>query len=217
MFDGAEHVPLATLPGDAERTLTISSAGKTFSVTGMEGGLGERAGGAGGRRPSGQAVPHVRRVRTVPAGRRAWLSRLPDACIAGLAADLQAKRDLLVGGLRNAGIEVAAPDGTYFVTADAAPLGDGGRAVAFCRDLPARVGVVGVPVRVFHDDRRQRRRWCASPSASGTRCWTKRPAAGRAPPLISGGPPLTERRSDADRIEELGSSAGDRATCPARR
>ena len=76
---------------------------------------------------------------------------LPDEMYAGLARSLAGKRDLLVDGLRGAGMEVSVPRGTYFVIADAAPLG-ATDALAFCHSLPARAGVVGVPVSVFHDD-----------------------------------------------------------------
>ncbi len=150
VFDDAEHVPVATLPGMWERTLTISSAGKTFSTTGWK--VGWVSGPA-------EAVAAVRAVKqfltyvgsgpfqpAVAAG-----LGLPDAVYADLAGSLQAKRDRLVSGLQRAGMEVAVPRGTYFVVADAAPLG-AADAVAFCHELPARVGVVGVPVSVFHDD-----------------------------------------------------------------
>ena len=149
-FDGAEHVPVATLPGMRERTLTISSAGKTFSTTGWK--VGWVTGPA-------QAVAAVRAVKqfltyvgsgpfqpAVAAG-----LGLPDETYAGLARSLAGKRDLLVDGLRDAGMEVSVPRGTYFVIADAAPLG-ATDAFSFCHSLPARAGVVGVPVSVFHDD-----------------------------------------------------------------
>jgi len=150
VFDGHEHVPVATLPGMAERTLTISSAGKTFSATGWK--VGWVTGPA-------EAVAAVRTVKQFltyvgsgpfqPAVAHAL--GLADDVYAGLAGSLQAKRDLLVAGLRSAGLEVAVPSGTYFVVADAAPLGatDG---LEFCRRLPSLAGVVGVPVSVFHDD-----------------------------------------------------------------
>ena len=80
------------------------------------------------------------------------LTTLPDAYYRDFAADLQARRDLLVGGLRAAGYEVLVPRGTYFVTVDIRPLGetDG---LAFCRSLPGRTGVVAVPNVVFYDDK----------------------------------------------------------------
>jgi N-succinyldiaminopimelate aminotransferase len=150
LFDGAEHVPVSTLPGMRSRTLTISSAGKTFSTTGWK--VGWVSGPA-------EAVAAVRAVKqfltyvgsgpfqpAVAAG-----LGLPDAVYAGLASSLSAKRDRLVEGLRRAGMSVSVPLGTYFVIADAAPLG-ATDALAFCHELPARAGVVGVPVSVFHDD-----------------------------------------------------------------
>ncbi len=150
LFDGAEHVAVAALPGMWERTLTISSAGKTFSTTGWK--VGWVTGPAA-------AVAAVRAVKqfTTYVGSGPFQPAvalglgLGDEMYAGLAASLQAKRDLLVGGLRAAGLPVAVPAGTYFVIADAAALGatDG---LAFCRALPARAGVVGVPVSVFCDD-----------------------------------------------------------------
>ena len=149
-FDGAEHVPVATLPGMRERTLTISSAGKTFSTTGWK--VGWVTGPA-------EAVAAVRAVKqfltyvgsgpfqpAVAAG-----LGLADEVYSGVAASLAGKRDRLVDGLRRAGMAVSVPRGTYFVIADAAPLG-ATDALSFCHALPARSGVVGVPVSVFHDD-----------------------------------------------------------------
>ncbi|HET7661524.1 MAG TPA: pyridoxal phosphate-dependent aminotransferase [Oryzihumus sp.] len=150
VFDGLEHVPMATLPGMAERTLTISSAGKTFSATGWK--VGWLTGPA-------EAVTAVRTVKQfltyVASGpfqpAVATALDLPDEVYAGLSTSLQAKRDLLCEGLAGAGLTVARPSGTYFVVADAAPLGVTD-AVDFCRRIPELCGVVGVPVSVFHDD-----------------------------------------------------------------
>jgi N-succinyldiaminopimelate aminotransferase len=149
-FDEHEHVPMATLPGMADRTVTISSAGKTFSVTGW------KVGWVHGPEPLVDAIMAVKQFLTyVNAGpfqpAVAAALRLPDSYYAGIAADLQARRDLLVTGLREAGFEVSVPGGTYFVVADAAPLGyDDG--LALCRDLPHLTGVVAVPMQVFYDD-----------------------------------------------------------------
>ena len=150
VFDGLEHIPVATLPGMAERTLTISSAGKTFSATGW------KVGWVTGPTEAVAAVRTVKQFLTfVGSGpfqpAIAVALGLGDDVYAALAGSLQAKRDLLVAGLRSAGLEVAVPSGTYFVIADAAPLGatDG---LDFCRRLPSIAGVVGVPVSVFHDD-----------------------------------------------------------------
>ena len=150
VFGAAEHVPVATLPGMWDRTLTISSAGKTFSATGW------KVGWVSGPAAAVAAVRAVKQFLTfVGSGpfqpAVAVALGLDDEVYAGLAGSLEAKRDLLVDGLRSAGLEVSVPAGTYFVVADAAPLG-AVDALAFCRELPARAGVVGVPVSVFHDD-----------------------------------------------------------------
>jgi N-succinyldiaminopimelate aminotransferase len=149
-FDGRVHVPVATLPGMRERTLTISSGGKTFSTTGW------KVGWVSGPAEAVAAVRGVKQFLTyvgsgpfqpaVAAG-----LRLPDSVFTGLARTLEARRDQLVDGLRGAGFEVPVPQGGYFVVADAAPLGVED-AVSFCLDLPDRAGVVGVPASAFHDD-----------------------------------------------------------------
>jgi N-succinyldiaminopimelate aminotransferase len=150
VFGDSTHVPVATLPGMAERTLTISSAGKTFSATGW------KVGWVSGPAEAVAAVRAVKQFLTfVGSGpfqpAVAVALGLDDETYAGFSASLQAKRDLLVAGLRSAGLEVSVPHGTYFVVADAAPLG-AIDALEFCRELPRRLGVVGVPVSVFHDD-----------------------------------------------------------------
>jgi N-succinyldiaminopimelate aminotransferase len=150
VFEGATHVPVATLPGMRERTLTISSAGKTFSATGWKvGWLAGPAEAVAAARTVKQFLTFVGSGPFQPAV--AVALGLGDAVYADLASSLQAKRDLLVAGLRGAGLDVSVPDGTYFVVADAAALG-AADALEFCRELPARAGVVGVPVSVFHDD-----------------------------------------------------------------
>jgi len=150
VFDGSTHVPVATLPGMRERTLTISSAGKTFSATGW------KVGWVSGPADAVAAVRAVKQFLTfVGSGpfqpAVAVALGLGDEVYAGFAASLAAKRDLLVAGLRSAGLSVSVPSGTYFIVADAAPLG-AVDALSFCRELPKRAGVVGVPVSVFHDD-----------------------------------------------------------------
>ena len=149
-FDGSRHVPVATLPGMWERTLTISSAGKTFSATGW------KVGWVSGPVEAVAAVRAVKQFLTyVGSGpfqpAVATGLGLPDAVFAGMAATLQDRRDRLVEGLTRAGLTVSLPHGGYFVVADAAPLG-AVDARAFCHELPVRAGVVGVPVSVFHDD-----------------------------------------------------------------
>ncbi|MFJ5938421.1 pyridoxal phosphate-dependent aminotransferase [Streptomyces sp. NPDC093071] len=151
VFDGAEHVPIASLPGMRERTVTISSAGKTFSFTGWK---------VGWITASPELTSAVRSAKQfltyVSAGpfqyAVAEALRLPDAYFDALRADLAAKRDLLGEGLAQAGFEVYRPSGTYFVTTDIRPLGatDG---FAFCRSLPERAGVVAIPNAVFYDHR----------------------------------------------------------------
>jgi N-succinyldiaminopimelate aminotransferase len=149
-FEGREHLPVAGLPGMRERTLTISSAGKTFSVTGWKvGWVSGPAEAIAAVRAIKQFLTYVGSGPLQPAV--AVGLGLGDDVYAVLASSLQAKRDLLVAGLRNAGLEVAVPQGTYFVVADAAPLG-GEDGLAFARSLPERAGVACVPVSVFHDD-----------------------------------------------------------------
>ncbi len=150
VFDG-QHIPIATLPGMRERTVTIGSAGKTFSFTGWK---------VGWVTATPALVTAVRTVKQfltyVSSGPFQYAVAaglaLPDSFYAQLAADLRAKRDLLAGGLRQAGFEVFSPQATYFITTDIAALGaDDG--LAFCRSLPARCGVVAVPNAVFYDDK----------------------------------------------------------------
>lgn len=146
---GVPHVPLATLPGMADRTLTVSSSGKTFSFTGWK--IGWVTGPAElvtAVRTVKQFLTYVSGAPFQPAVAHALTDPAALAWVDDLVVSLTQRRDLLLAGLRDAGFDVVRPDGTYFVLADAAPLGarDG---VAFCRDLPARAGVVGVPVSAF--------------------------------------------------------------------
>ncbi|MEV4638239.1 pyridoxal phosphate-dependent aminotransferase [Actinoplanes sp. NPDC049548] len=149
------HVPLATLPGMRERTLRISSAGKTFSCTGW------KVGWATGPAPLVSAMTRVKQFLTfVNAGPLqpavAVALGLPDAYFTTFRDGLQARRDRLVAGLTDAGFGVLPSEGTYFVTADIRPLG-GTDGVDFCRTLPGRCGVVAVPTQVFYDHREQGR------------------------------------------------------------
>ncbi len=150
LFDGRPHVPMATLPGMAERTLTISSAGKTFSVTGWKVGWVHGPGElVSALRAAKQFLTYVSGAPFQPA--IATALGLPDSFYARLSSDLQRKRDLLSGGLREAGFTVFDTAGTYFVVTDVTPLGftDGAE---FCWSLPERVGVAAVPVSVFCAD-----------------------------------------------------------------
>ncbi|MEM9037477.1 MAG: pyridoxal phosphate-dependent aminotransferase [Actinomycetota bacterium] len=149
VFDG-EHVPLCTMPGMAERTISISSAGKTLGFTGW------KVGWATGPAPLVAAVRTAKQFLTFsgngPLQRATAVGLgLDDAYFAELRDDLRAKRDLLCGGLDDAGFDVIVPQGAYFVTADIRPFGtDDG--VEFCLALPERCGVVAIPSSVFHDD-----------------------------------------------------------------
>jgi N-succinyldiaminopimelate aminotransferase len=174
VFDDHEHVPIASLPGMAERTLTLSSVGKSYSFTGW------KVGWATGPAELVGAVLAAKQWLTFTSGSPLQpavalaLDELPDFP-RELARDLQARRDLLCDGLRRAGLDVRVPEGTYFATTDVSALGwpDG---LSFCLALPERAGVVGIPAQVFYDDQEEGRhlvRWafCKEPSviAEGTR------------------------------------------------
>ncbi|MEV6739066.1 pyridoxal phosphate-dependent aminotransferase [Streptomyces sp. NPDC051104] len=149
VFDEAEHVPLATFPGMRERTVTIGSAGKTFSFTGWKVGWVTAAPGlVAAVRSAKQFLTYVASGPFQYAVAEAL--RLPDAYFTAFRDDLRAKRGLLSAGLTDAGFTVFRPAGTYFVTTDIRPLGerDG---FAFCRALPERAGVVAIPNAVFYD------------------------------------------------------------------
>jgi N-succinyldiaminopimelate aminotransferase len=149
VFHGA-HIPLATLPGMRDRTVLISSGGKTFSVTGW------KIGWACATPELVTAVRTAKQFLTYVSGAPfqpaiAAGLRLPDAYFEEFAADLRVKRDRLCAGLAEAGFTVFPPSGTFFITTDIRSLGetDG---LAFCRSLPERCGVVAVPNVVFYDD-----------------------------------------------------------------
>ncbi|GAA3159584.1 pyridoxal phosphate-dependent aminotransferase [Planomonospora alba] len=147
-FDGVPHIPLATLPGMRERTVMISSAGKTFSVTGW------KTGWVCAPEPLVRAVQTVKQFLTFTAS-APWQLAVAHALrheldwVAELRTGLQAKRDRLVSGLSAAGFGVYRPAGTYFVQADIRPLGftDG---LVLARELPSLAGVVAVPTQVFY-------------------------------------------------------------------
>ncbi|ASU82778.1 aminotransferase [Nocardiopsis gilva YIM 90087] len=149
-YDGAEHVPPASLPGMRERTLSVSSVGKTFSVTAW------KTGWVMGPAALVRAVRTVNQFLTFTAngalqlaiadaltGEADWVRAQRDA--------LQNKRDRLADGLRRAGFDVQRTQGTYFVMADIRPLGyDDG--IALARALPRTAGVAAVPAQVLYDD-----------------------------------------------------------------
>ena len=145
----APFVPIATLPGARERTVSISSGGKTFRTTGW------KIGWATGPAELIGAVTAVKQFLTYVNGAPfqpaiAAGLRLPDEFFAGIADTQRVRRDLLALGLREAGFDVAPSAGSYFTVADARPLLEAGEdAAAFCRALPARVGVAAIPISAF--------------------------------------------------------------------
>lgn len=149
----APHTPIATLHGAATRTLTISSAGKTFSATGW------KIGWVHGPADLITAVLTVKQYLTYVNGSPfqpaiAVGLRLADSFFDGAATALARKHEILGAGLRAAGFGVLAPEGGYFTVADATALG-GADAAAFCRALPDRAGVVAIPLTAFVSEARR--------------------------------------------------------------
>ncbi|MCU1596652.1 MAG: aminotransferase [Glaciihabitans sp.] len=144
---GVPHIPIATLPGARERTVSISSGGKTFNTTGWKiGWITARADLVDAILAVKQFLTYVNGAPFQPA--IAVGLGLPSSYFLQAAGVLQGKRDLLTAGLARAGFTVTHPQGGYFVIADAAPLGFT-NAADFCRALPALAGVVAVPVSAF--------------------------------------------------------------------
>jgi N-succinyldiaminopimelate aminotransferase len=150
VFDDREHIPLCTLPGMWDRTVSISSAGKTFSFTGW------KVGWVTGPADLVDVVMSAKQWLTFtnaaplqPAIAHA-LDQEADFYVR-LAAELQAKRDLLCDGLAGLDVDVNVPEATYFVTTDVRRYGheDG---LAFCLALPEKAGVVAIPCQPFYDD-----------------------------------------------------------------
>jgi N-succinyldiaminopimelate aminotransferase len=146
VYDG-QHIPPATLPGMAERTLTVSSIGKSFSFTGW------KIGWCSGPAELVAATRTVKQYLSFAGGtplQHAAAAALSDArgYLSELRDDLRAKRDQLRAGLTAAGLQPLHSAGTYFVNADV-----GSDAVSFCRTLPERCGVVAIPTGVFYDDK----------------------------------------------------------------
>ena len=150
VFDG-EHVAVATLPGMRERTVSISSAAKTFSFTGW------KIGWVTGAPELVSAVRTVKQFLTYVSGGPFQYAisealGLPDEYYRSIPADLSVKRDLMTRGLAEAGFDVYVPQGTYFITTDIRPFGDTS-GLEFCRKLPHVAGVVAIPSVVFYDHR----------------------------------------------------------------
>jgi N-succinyldiaminopimelate aminotransferase len=146
---GVPHTPLATLPGMAERTLTLSSIGKSYSFTGW------KVGWATGPAHLVEAVLGAKQWLTYTSGAplqpaAAYALDEAPAWPRELAASLRERRDLLCDGLADLGLSVTVPEGTYFATTDISDLGwpDGN---AFCRALPERAGVVAIPTQGFYE------------------------------------------------------------------
>jgi N-succinyldiaminopimelate aminotransferase len=147
---GVPHKPMASLPGMRDRTLTISSGGKSFSVTGW------KVGWATGPAELVAAVMGAKQFLSYMSGAPlqpaiAHALGSDEAYFTALRSEMQAQRDQLCEGLDALGFKVFVPEGTYFATTDIRPLGfDDG--LDFCRRLPEMAGVVGIPHQVFYDD-----------------------------------------------------------------
>lgn len=149
VFDARVHRPLASYPGMADRTVTISSAAKMFNCTGWK--IGWACGApelVAGVRAAKQYLSYVGGAPFQPAV--AYALNQEDAWVDGLRDSLQAKRDKLGAALADLGFEVQASSGTYFLCVDPRPLGfDDG--TAFCEQLPQRAGVAAIPMSAFCD------------------------------------------------------------------
>jgi N-succinyldiaminopimelate aminotransferase len=148
VFDGT-HVPLATFPGMAERTVSISSGGKTFSFTGW------KVGWVTGPAPLISAVRAAKQFLTYTSGAPFQLAiarglAAEPAELNRFGAELKAKRDLFCDGLDQLAFTVYRPAATYFATTDIAAVAPGLSAYDFCRALPERCGVVAIPSSVFY-------------------------------------------------------------------
>ncbi|MGV8996988.1 MAG: aminotransferase [Parvibaculaceae bacterium] len=151
VFSGHTHIPLMTLPHMYERCVRIGSAGKTFSLTGWK--IGYITGPAHLMTPIMKAHQFVT-FTTAPATQTAIAYGLgkDDSYFHSLAASLEAKRDILARGLKEAGFDVLPSDGTYFISADFRPLGFKGTDEEFCRDITVKAKVAAIPLSAFFAD-----------------------------------------------------------------
>ena len=150
VFEG-QHIPLIQYPGMRDRTIQISSAGKTFSFTGWKiGWVCAQPALLDTVRTAKQFLTYVNGAPFQHAIAEAL--NLPDHYFDNFLEDMKVKRDCLSQGLEKAGLTTFTPQGTYFVTADIESLGyeDGKQ---FCLDLPVQCGVVAVPNVVFYDNK----------------------------------------------------------------
>lgn len=149
VFDGLSHIPLMSLPGMAERTIRVGSAGKTFSLTGWK--VGYLTGPARLIEAVGRAHQFI--TFTTPPNLQhavAYALAKDEAYFKGLAADLQGKRDLLVDGLMGIGMKISPAQGTYFVNADIRSLGYDGTDSEFCTMITREARVAAIPVSAFY-------------------------------------------------------------------
>ena len=149
-YDGHPHIPIATLPGMAERTITLGSAGKSFSFTGW------KVGWATGPTALIQAVRSIRQHLSFVSGGPfqhaiAHGLRMSDSYYEDFRHGLQAQRDLFTSGVRELGFTATESQGTYFLTTDLGPMTDYPDALAAARDLPRRAGVVAIPQQALCD------------------------------------------------------------------
>lgn len=155
VFDEAHHIPIATLPGMKERTITISSGGKSFNTTGW------KIGWACAPAQFVNATRMAKQLFTFAGGTPFQTAiaaglRLSDSYFTSLASDLQSKRDILITALHDAGLKPITPEGTYFITADISHRFPNIDSLQFCRQLPAECGVVAIPGGVLYDPRHSR-------------------------------------------------------------
>ena len=151
LFDGRPHTPLMTFPGMRDRAVRIGSAGKTFSMTGWRIGYATAA----PRLIDAMAKTRQFLSYTLPPHTQIAVAEgldYPDAYYEAFAADMQAKRDVLVAGLRDVGFKVRSPEGTYFLTVDIRDVGYEGDDMAFCTEITEKAGVAAVPMSAFYPE-----------------------------------------------------------------
>ena len=151
-FDGVPHIPIATLADMRDRTITISSGGKSFNTTGW------KIGWACGPSALISATRMAKQLFTFAGGTPFQSAiaaglRLPNTYFQQLARDLQNKRDVLMAALQDAGLQPISPEGTYFITADISGRFPATDSLTFCRNLPHECGVVAIPGGVLFDTR----------------------------------------------------------------